>query len=178
MSIEVVSAKKKDADTVANLMQLYLYDFSEFSGEAIGANGRFDYKYLDLYWEDPDRYPFLVRTDGHLSGFALVRFEADPVNATGVMEMAEFFVMRSFRRKGVGSDAARRLWNLFPGQWRLNIWRANVPAYNFWKPLIADYTNNKFEEKGKGTRLLGETVFSFKTGEPIDPPGEFEPVDF
>ena len=37
-----------------NLMQLYLYDFSEIDGMRVDKNGILDYQYLDLYWRDPE----------------------------------------------------------------------------------------------------------------------------
>ena len=59
------------------MLQLYLHDFSEHA--AIGSPygdvdeaGCFAYPYLDLYWSEPGRLPFLIRTGGHIAGFVLV----------------------------------------------------------------------------------------------------------
>jgi predicted acetyltransferase len=54
-------------------MQLYLYDFSEMCGDDCDERGLFEYEYLPRYWIEPERHPFLIRVDGKLAGFALVR---------------------------------------------------------------------------------------------------------
>lgn len=62
---------------IANLMQLYKYDFSEFAhigspyGE-VGSDGRFVYDGLDSYWREEGRVPLTVRADDRLVGFILV----------------------------------------------------------------------------------------------------------
>ena len=55
MDVRVISAKKSQAPVLTNLMQLYLHDFSEFSGETTNPDGRYEYPYLEHYWADPDR---------------------------------------------------------------------------------------------------------------------------
>jgi len=58
--IEVIPAVPEHAPILANLLELYLHDFSEFRRLEIGDDGRFAYPPLALYWPDPDRHPFLV----------------------------------------------------------------------------------------------------------------------
>lgn len=60
--------------------------------------------------------------------------------------VAEFFVMNVFRRKGIGEVAARRLFALFPGQWEIAVMRANLPAIAFWRSVVASVSNGTFEE--------------------------------
>ena len=66
--IEVIPAAPEQERTVANLLELYAHDFSEFHDLEIGADGRFSYPSLPLYWSEPGRYPFLVKMDGKLAG--------------------------------------------------------------------------------------------------------------
>jgi predicted acetyltransferase len=71
---EVAAARKS---VIANLIQLYKYDFSEFAavgsryGE-VSADGLFAYEGLDLYWQEDGRVAFTIHADGHLAGFVLV----------------------------------------------------------------------------------------------------------
>ena len=146
MKITLKAAAEVDRPALENLMQLYIHDFSEFTGEEIDSDGRYSYPYLKHYWQEPDRYPFLVYADEKLAGFVLVRSETDPENNQSNMDMSEFFVLRSFRRTGVGSEAARKTWDLFPGKWHLKVLKANKAAYPFWKGLISTHTGNKYDE--------------------------------
>lgn len=67
--IEVLTAAAEQAPILANLLELYAHDFSEFHDLKIGADGRFGYSSLPLYWSEPARHPFLVRMDGKWDWF-------------------------------------------------------------------------------------------------------------
>jgi predicted acetyltransferase len=154
MTVTLKAAGEDDRPILENLMQLYIHDFSEFTQEEIDSTGRYDYPYLTHYWKDSHRYPHLIYADDKLAGFALVRCETDPENNQSNMDMSEFFVIRSFRRTGVGSEAATKIWDTYPGRWHLKVLRSNKPAYPFWKGLIASRTENKFEELNGTSEFL------------------------
>ena len=50
--------------------------------------------------------------------------------------MAEFFVMRKYRRAGLGRRAAAEIFPLFPGEWTVRQQRGNAPATSFWRTAI------------------------------------------
>jgi Predicted acetyltransferase len=50
--------------------------------------------------------------------------------------MAEFFVMRKYRRGGVGGKAARAVFARFPGEWQVRQLAANGAAVAFWRAAI------------------------------------------
>ncbi|MGH2634171.1 MAG: GNAT family N-acetyltransferase [Tepidiformaceae bacterium] len=138
-SVTLEPAEFTDKSVLRNLLQLYLHDFSEFTGEDVGPDGLYGYHYLDHYWTDPDRYPFFIRVEGVVAGFVLVR-------ATAPYDMAEFFVMRKYRRLGVGSVAANLAFERFPGPWQVRELLANLPAQAFWRRVIGAYTGGAFAE--------------------------------
>ena len=126
MNIEVVVATQSDRDVLARLLEFNAHDFSRFDGRHITTDGTFGYPYLDLYWEPSEnRHPFLILVDGRIAGCVLVR-AGDP------HQMAEFFVLNGFRRRGVGRTAAHRVLGMFPGAWEIEQWSANVEAGAFW----------------------------------------------
>jgi predicted acetyltransferase len=57
--------------------------------------------------------------------------------------MAEFFVVRGCRRRGVGTEIARRVWNQFPGKWEVRVMEANRAAHRFWERAIAHYVGGE-----------------------------------
>lgn len=60
MKIEVSLASLEEKPILQNLMQLYLHDMSETNYEDVRDSGLFTYQYLDHYWTESHRYPFLV----------------------------------------------------------------------------------------------------------------------
>ena len=143
MDVSVDAARLDEKPIIARLLQLYHYDFTEFLDLHLGPDGEYAYRYLDLYWApEPgdDRFPFLIRVDGELAGFALVRHVNDHYL------MAEFFVMRPFRRTGVGAIAATEVFKKFPGEWIVHQVPRNLPAQAFWRRIIGEFTDGKFED--------------------------------
>jgi nucleoside triphosphatase len=143
-AVEVIAAEPSDQQVLANLLQLYLYDLSEFDAAQPGLDGRYGYSYLESYWTEPGRHPFLVRVKGQTAGFVLVctvSAGADPLHS-----VAEFFVLRSYRRRGVGRAVAQRIFERFPGRWQVKQHAANLPAQAFWRRVIGQYTQGRFKE--------------------------------
>lgn len=152
MTFVVKKADISDKPAFEQLMQFYLYDFAEFEAQEMDSYGRYAYPYLDFYWQEPDRHPFIFLADGHLVGFALVRQDLDPNDNTFFWEMAEFFIVRRYRRMNYGAKAAEILWRQFPGNWELRVLNSNRVGYQFWKPLISSFTKqtNSETEEEKG----------------------------
>ena len=146
MSASLVPAERTDLPLLENLFQFYYYDFTELLGGHVGADGRFSPPALDVYWQDSWRHPFLVRVDEHLAGFALVHHRSRITGDTGTWDVAEFFVMRQHRRRGVGSFAALELFERFRGPWEVRQIRANVAATHFWRAVIARHTGGRYRE--------------------------------
>lgn len=140
MTVELVRASVSDKAVLRRFLQLYHYDFSEWNGEDVDEHGEFHHRYLDHYWTDPDSHPFLIRHAGKWAGFALVRTE-------GVNDMSEFFVMRKYRRTGVGREAARQVFALFPGAWQVRQLHRNDAATAFWRAVAPnDYEETVIED--------------------------------
>lgn len=155
MDVAIREAGPGDAATLANLLQLYLHDFTEFDGHDADDSGRFAYGDLAPYWTESDRRAFLIRADGRLAGFALVDRDA-PLSGPGACwSIAEFFVMRKYRRLGVGGRAAAEVFRRFPGRWEVSQIAANLPAQVFWRAAIARATGGRYAEtfvEGDGWR--------------------------
>lgn len=154
-SVTLAPAERPDQKLIANLMQLYLHDLSEFTREPVSETGIFEYPYLDLYWLEPERHPFLILADDETAGFALVR-EIEPQ----VYELAEFFILRHCRGQKLGRQAAHELFMRFTGRWRVAQDEANVPAQRFWRKVVAEFADGDFVEERSERPAGSRQVFS------------------
>jgi predicted acetyltransferase len=161
--IEVIPAGPDQEPILSNLLELYAYDFSEFRHLELGTDGRFGYKHLPRYWREPNRHPFLVRMDGKLAGLVLVKRGSEISNNETIWDMAEFFVVRGYRRRGIGTDIAHEVWRRFPGVWEVRVMESNHPAHQFWEHAISVFAGEpihsvRIEKRGECWR-----VFSFES---------------
>ncbi|WP_163852911.1 GNAT family N-acetyltransferase [Paenibacillus elgii] len=143
MEVVVSKAAAEQKSVLRNLLELYKYDFTEFDPEDVNEHGLFEYPFLDHYWTEEGRHPFLVHVDGKLAGFALIR---ELGSDERVYSVAEFFVMKKYRRHGVGREMAFDLFNRFPGQWEVAQMEENEPAQTFWRRIIDEYTKGSYQE--------------------------------
>jgi predicted acetyltransferase len=134
----------------------------EATGE-IQADGRFHLVDLDRYWTEADHHPFLIRADGRLAGFALVAPTADFVAGATGHAIAEFFILRVWRRQGVGERAAQALFARFPGAWWVAQNVQNEPAQAFWRTVIDRYTGGRFDDQAPTSAGAGPVVQTFET---------------
>jgi len=143
LKVELVDA---EPETLTNLGQLYQYDFAEFVPAEVDDTGRFTFIRMDGYTSEMfDR--FVIQADGRTAGFVIVsEGSAFRDQAERVRWIDEFFVLRPYRRKGVGRRAATTLFDTFPGRWEIGQLQANLPAQNFWRTVIGAYTGGRFEE--------------------------------
>jgi predicted acetyltransferase len=161
--IEVVPARPEQEPILANLLELYAHDFSEFHDLELEADGRFGYRCLPLYWSEPGRHPFLVWVEGKLAGLVLVKRGSEVSGNETVWDVVEFFVLRGYRRRGIGTQIAHEVWRRFPGRWEVRVMQSNVPARDFWAHAISVLTGEAvlpvcIEKDGKCW-----TLFSFES---------------
>ena len=115
MSTQVRIAKDSEQDLVHQLDQFYLYEFSRYIPDylKVAADGLFhDGDYL-TFWEDSNKYPYLVEHKSEYAGFALVE------DLGSHFLMNQFFVMLKFQGSGVARFAALDIFNRHRGHWQV-----------------------------------------------------------
>ncbi len=146
MKVVVRQVPAEEKPLLFRLMQLYMYDFSGIEGFDIGADALFEYKGLDSYWSDPTRYPFLIYVNTHIAGFVLVNSYTCVPDIGEAKSIAEFFVLRKYRRQGIGRAAACQVFDRFPGRWEVRQIPRNIAGREFWRSVIHDYTAGAYKE--------------------------------
>lgn len=147
VDVTVILASRSERDVVGQLLELNAYEFSRLDGRVIGSDGRYGYRYLDAYWSERDRFPYLVRAGSELAGMALVS------RIGSVMHMSEFLILPKFRRTGVGAAAASQVFAAHPGAWQVQQIAGHDQATQFWRRAISV----TFAEDVDGDRRLTQT---------------------
>lgn len=157
MKFELIQANEEYKDVLANLMQFYIYDFSEFIKCDVEEDGRYKDYPLENYWkEENHRFPYLIKQNNKYVGFVLVRLiESDERN---YFSIAEFFILKKYRREGIGQAVAARIFDLHKGEWEVYQIETNKSAQIFWRKVIEEYTKGQFKERIENGRRIQDFI--------------------
>lgn len=162
MNITLHRMPVEEKPLLIRLMELYNYEFSAFSNDDISEYGYYGYDHIDDYWNEEGRFPYLIRVNGKIAGFALICPHCDYRKEADARCFGEFFVMLKYRRMGVGKHVAAQLFDLHRGLWEVCFWKNNTAAGRFWKKVIEEYTNGHYQTCGtEDNRNCG---FTFENG--------------
>ena len=132
-AIELVPARPDQKPVIANLIQLYLHDMTEFMPFPVDPDGRYAYDFLDRFW----RFPYLIMSNDEIAGFALVIDDCPLTGRAPCWFMAEFFVLKAYRGRGLARSAVQQALQAHPGQWHIAVPHANRAAQSFWSKTLA-----------------------------------------
>lgn len=141
-NVELHPAQRDELQTIENLMQFYMYDFSEWLPLKFADHGFFSIQLKDGYWRHPATRPFLIHVDNQLAGFVTV--DNDTHIAGAEHNIGYFFLARRFRGQGVAQFVVSALLSRIPGQWQIFHIDANRPAQRFWARLIPQLSGGEF----------------------------------
>jgi predicted acetyltransferase len=153
MNFELIYAAQDYKDVIKNLMQFYIYDFSEYIHYDVEKDGLFKaYPDLEDYWKERDnKFPYIIKKDDKYVGFVLVKTIK---SGKKHFSIAEFFIMKKYRREGIGKAVAEQIFNLHKGLWEVHQRENNKPAQEFWNKVINEYTNGQFSERFENGRRI------------------------
>ncbi len=142
--IKLLSAKMADYPVIQNMASYYSYDLSEYMGWAQQSDGTqstgVDYI---KYWKTENTFPFIIKYQDKLMGFVIV--DKDVSDLSNDFNIAQFFILRKFKGKGVGRYVAFQCFNKFCSNWEVFVMPGNEGAYRFWRKIIKAYTDNQFQ---------------------------------
>ena len=133
MPITVDLATSDETDVLLNLWQFYMKDLAEFRDSEVQADGRYRDDRLRTYLAYEEHWSFLIRSEGGIVGFALVRKSKPETYVIG-----EFFIESEFRGKGVGGLAVAEILPKFIGNWEIPFQNENSNAAAFWRRTIPE----------------------------------------
>ena len=147
MSVTLRDARRSDDDQrwIQAVYPEYLEELSAamHSGTGVfpvlGEHGERHAELLARWFRDDRSHPLLLLDGGRAAGFALVSRPLVASTAQGAIEfrMAEFFVRRAFRRRGIGRAAAALIFSRFAGRWEISVWRQ----------IVMSYTRGRYDER-------------------------------
>lgn len=163
MNLELVKATVDQKPILANLLELYAYDFTEYCNFDIGDDGFYGYEKLSLYWTDNNRLPYLIYYDKKIAGFVLLQKGSPISDNRTVWDISEFFIMKKYKRQGLGTKVAINIWTQFKGSWQVRVLIENDIACTFWLQAIKNFIS--VEPDTNEVIIQGENwlIYSFES---------------
>jgi predicted acetyltransferase len=142
----VVSRIGPESDALLrNLFEHYCHDMSEWFDVDTNSDGSHSHDTTSIWAKEDGAY--LAKVGGSIAGFAVVGSAAAWLSHTRAQDVHGFFVLRKFRRHGVGQRMAGCVWNEQPGEWLVRVLEANAPAVLFWRTAIRAHCHREFHEE-------------------------------
>lgn len=154
--IILVRVERDKFNILENLMDLYLQDLSAFSKELnVNAQGKFVYEGLEYYLSENELRPFFIYYNDELAGFVLLN-SGKFVPIAVDYSIHEFFILKAFRKNGIGKRAAKIIFNEYPGIYKIEQLNGNYAATEFWKAVYKENSikYNEMLEKSDGEEYM------------------------
>jgi predicted acetyltransferase len=138
-----------------NLSQNYEAEFSPLTGKHPDINGLYSITELNNVYKG---YLYYLE-NGIPAGIVVVD------TGRSVLDIAEFYVIPTERRNGIGRNMASEIFNLYLGDWQVRQISGADYAYNFWISVIKEYTNDNFTDSvEKDAEWCTVRIQRFSTG--------------
>lgn len=143
--IQLIPVKEDNKEVLQHLYQLYHYEFSPYTEEDVNSSGLYEVD-IEPYWQDPRWNPYLIYAENNMVGFLVVLFENYDVDPDPIHVIYDFMILRKYRRKGYGREAAIKAFNLHRANWKVVQMSSNEAAIQFWRDVVREYTSERYTE--------------------------------
>lgn len=135
-TVELIQTGPEASELIRNLYQYYAYESSDWEQEDVEADGRFYIhdEHLNRYWQDPQWSANLLLVDGYIAGFLLI--EGSEVPGIHALELADLFILKRYRRKGIGSAIATQVLCSGETDWLVRFYDQDEVSQAFWRTVL------------------------------------------
>jgi predicted acetyltransferase len=143
-----------DQRWIQNVYPEYIEELTDLSASntgvfpLFGEHGPRDAELFARWFRDKQSHPLLILDGTRPVGFALVSrpLLAAP-GAVPEYRLADFFIRRLHRRRGIGRVAAGLIFGRFSGRWLITETVGNTEAVAFWRAVLGPYTGARYRER-------------------------------
>ncbi|MBD3329752.1 GNAT family N-acetyltransferase [Candidatus Dojkabacteria bacterium] len=141
--VKLESATVDKWNLLQNLLFLYAYDFSIFTDDDVSECGKYNLgRLLRYYWNNKNPDPIIIRFDENIAGFVMLKFVH--YRSEERLSISEFFILKKYRKKGLGTFVAEKIFDEHKCKWYLDVVISNEPADTFWNKVISKYTKGEY----------------------------------
>lgn len=155
VSIRDAAARPDDLAWIERHVDAYLTDLGRASTgvfRTMPEFGHIDTSQVRSWLSEPRSTLITIVQSGHPAGFA--RIVRQPAGAMRVdYRMADFFIDRVLRRRGLGIAAVRLILQRFAGNWEVVAQAGNHEAVAFWRRTVGACARDGARERSSGGEI-------------------------
>ncbi|MFC6299457.1 GNAT family N-acetyltransferase [Pseudomonas spelaei] len=135
-TVEMIQTGPEHAELIRNLYQFYAYESSDWEQEDVEVDGRFyiHEEHLARYWQAPQWSANLLLVDGYIAGFLLI--ESSELPDLNALELADLFILKRYRRKGIGRAIATQVLTSGDANWLVRFYDQDEASQAFWRSVM------------------------------------------
>lgn len=157
ISVRDTRQSRSDRAWIESIYRDYLNDLAPVGTglfPALPEIGHREPDQLASWFADSSAHVLTVLKEEKPVGFAMVRTGAGAAGRGAAdYSMSEFFIARPWRRRGVGQEAVRLIFDRFSGRWHIMEYLRNPQAVAFWRRVVGAYTAGRFQERQQSGEL-------------------------
>ena len=157
--LSITEISSETSQTFDNLFNYYLHDMAQWFKFETNDQGRYVTNRASPLITGEQVY--LAHIDNNPAGFAIVGSAKTWTGEASSHDMAEFFVLRRYRQTGVALELAAAVWDRYPGQWLVRVFKGNLSAIPFWNNAVAQYTGGNFKTELRNENSKDWQFFTF-----------------
>jgi predicted acetyltransferase len=142
--ITIEAVKIEEKEILRNLLEKYNYEFSQYEKTDVNNLGLYGFDYMDYYWMEKNKFPYFIKINNLLVGFAMVTDHRD-INIETDYTMAEFSILFKYRKMGIGKNVVKQLFEKHKGKWQIKFHPKNEISEIFWTNVVKEYTKGNYE---------------------------------
>ena len=143
MPLELRKALPHDFPALQQMLELYQYELSDIWSQDTDSEAKYGYDLLK-HRQDERFHAHVALQGPQYVGFALVAPALVTRNEGHWME--QFFILKRFRRSGIGHALAKHALLGHPGAWEVGQMPANHAARAFWRNVVGRVTAGGYAE--------------------------------
>lgn len=108
---------------------------------------------LARWFNDMSSTPLVLVKGDTLVGFAVISKPLPNLRNPVDYRLAEFYVVPTERRRGVGREAVELIFKRFAGRWEIVENSTNQSAISFWRSVVRKFSGGQYRERAESGEI-------------------------
>ncbi len=146
MNIELIRVGSNDTQ-LEEIFPIYVSEMVKHLDQSEEKNKSINpAEILKNYWAQSPIWPYLMIVGDEVAGFCMLRHYPGEFET---IDIDQYYVVKTFRRQGVGIKSLTMLVKMHPGNWLIRVLKPNDGAFKFWVNAVESCIGKNYENRNE-----------------------------